>query len=111
VDCLFSRLLLHERLTRSGWLVVALSLAGCMIILYRPGLLDGAALLSQRYEWLALSGGITFALGNVLSKRARNLPVPVKSATIWVGVALMGLVALVPASNWAACWMYRGRPR
>jgi drug/metabolite transporter (DMT)-like permease len=64
--------LLHERLTRSGWLVVALSLAGCMIILYRPGLLDGAALLSQRYEWLALSGGITFALGNVLSKRART---------------------------------------
>ncbi|QBJ77534.1 DMT family transporter [Aquitalea sp. USM4] len=90
----FSRLLLHERLTRSGWLVVALSLAGCMIILYRPGLLDGAALLSQRYEWLALSGGITFALGNVLSKRARDLPVPVKSATIWVGVALMGLLAL-----------------
>ncbi|WP_159879776.1 DMT family transporter [Aquitalea denitrificans] len=90
----FSRLLLHERLTRSGWLVVALSLAGCMIILYRPGLLDGAALLSQRYEWLALSGGISFALGNVLSKRARDLPVPVKSATIWVGVALMGLVAL-----------------
>lgn len=90
----FSRLLLHERLTRSGWLVVALSLAGCMIILYRPGLLDGAALLSQRYEWLALSGGISFALGNVLSKRARDLPVPVKSATIWVGVALMGLLAL-----------------
>ena len=90
----FSRLLLHERLTRSGWLVVALSLAGCMIILYRPGLLDGAALLSQRYEWLALSGGITFALGNVLSKRARDLPVPVKSATIWAGVALMGLLAL-----------------
>lgn len=90
----FSRLLLHERLTRSGWLVVALSLAGCMIILYRPGLLDGAALLSQRYEWLALSGGVSFALGNVLSKRARNLPVPVKSATIWVGGALMGLVAL-----------------
>jgi drug/metabolite transporter (DMT)-like permease len=90
----FSRVLLHERLTRSGWLVVALSLVGCMIILYRPGLLDGATLLSQRYEWLALSGGISFALGNVLSKRARSLPVPVKSATIWVGVALMGLVAL-----------------
>lgn len=93
-SALFSRLLLHERLSRSGWLVVGLSLAGCAIILYRPGLLDGAMLLSQRYEWLALSGGISFALGNVLSKRARNLPVPVKSATIWVGVALMGLLAM-----------------
>ena len=93
-SALFSRLLLQERLTRSGWLVVGLSLAGCMTILYRPGLLDGAVWLSQRYEWLALSGGISFALGNVLSKRARNLPVPVKSATIWVGVALMDFVAL-----------------
>ncbi|PXX39836.1 MULTISPECIES: DMT family transporter [Aquitalea] len=91
---LFSRLLLQEKLTRTGWLLVGLSLAGCLIILYRPGLLEGAALLSQRYEWLALSGGISFALGNVLSKRARNLPVPVKSATIWFGVALMGLIAL-----------------
>ncbi|MBA4707617.1 DMT family transporter [Aquitalea aquatica] len=91
---LFSRLLLQEKLTRTGWLLVGLSLAGCLTILYRPGLLDGAAMLSQRYEWLALSGGISFALGNVLSKRARNLPVPVKSATIWFGVALMGFVAL-----------------
>jgi len=91
---LFSRLLLQEKLTRTGWLLVGLSLTGCLIILYRPGLLEGAALLSQRYEWLALSGGISFALGNVLSKRARNLPVPVKSATIWFGVALMGLMAL-----------------
>lgn len=91
---LFSRLLLQEKLTRTGWLLVGLSLAGCLTILYRPGLLDGAAMLSQRYEWLALSGGISFALGNVLSKRARNLPVPVKSATIWFGVAVMGFVAL-----------------
>lgn len=91
---LFSRLLLQEKLTRTGWLLVGLSLAGCLTILYRPGLLDGAVMLSQRYEWLALSGGISFALGNVLSKRARNLPVPVKSATIWFGVALMGFMAL-----------------
>ncbi|RMC98731.1 DMT family transporter [Aquitalea palustris] len=91
---LFSRLLLQEKLTRTGWLLVGLSLAGCLTILYRPGLLEGATLLSQRYEWLALSGGISFALGNVLSKRARNLPVPVKSATIWFGVALMGFIAL-----------------
>ena len=91
---LFSRLLLQEKLTRTGWLLVGLSLAGCLTILYRPGLLEGATLLSQRYEWLALSGGLSFALGNVLSKRARNLPVPVKSATIWFGVALMGFIAL-----------------
>ena len=101
---LFSRLLLQEKLSRTGWLLVGLSLAGCLIILYRPGLLEGDALLSQRYEWLALSGGISFALGNVLSKRARDLPVPVKSATIWVGVALLGFIALASRQQLGAVW-------
>lgn len=99
---LFAWLLLKERLTRQGWLVVALSLAGCMVILYRPGALDGAAMLSQRYEWLALSGGVAFALGNVLSRGAKGLPVPVKSATIWVGVASMGFTSL---------WLHDSLPR
>ncbi|RQO65549.1 EamA/RhaT family transporter [Aquitalea sp. FJL05] len=106
---LFSRLLLQERLTRTGWLLVGLSLAGCLTILYRPGLLEGAALLSQRYEWLALSGGISFALGNVLSKRARNLPVPVKSATIWFGVALMGFIALASRQQLGAVLQTTGQ--
>lgn len=106
---LFSRLLLQERLTRTGWLLVGLSLAGCLTILYRPGLLEGAAVLSQRYEWLALSGGISFALGNVLSKRARNLPVPVKSATIWFGVALMGFIALASRQQLGAVLQTTGQ--
>lgn len=91
---LFSRLLLHERLSRAGAGVVLLSLLGCVIILYRPGVFDGA-LLHSRADWLALSGGMAFALGNVLSKRASSLPVPVKSASVWLGVAGFGLAALL----------------
>jgi drug/metabolite transporter (DMT)-like permease len=106
---LFSRLLLQEKLTRTGWLLVGLSLAGCLTILYRPGLLEGGAVLSQRYEWLALSGGISFALGNVLSKRARNLSVPVKSATIWFGVALMGFIALASRQQLGAVLQTTGQ--
>lgn len=91
---LFSRLILHERLSRIGWGVVALSLLGCVVILYRPGVFD-SGLLSSRADWLALSGGIAFALGNVLSKRASSLPVPVKSASVWLGVAGFGLASLL----------------
>ncbi|OWY37199.1 hypothetical protein CEK28_18070 [Xenophilus sp. AP218F] len=108
---LLSWLFLKERLTRSGWLVVAMSLAGCFIFIYKPGMLSGGELLSTRYEWLALSGGMAFACGNVISRAAKSLPVPVKSATIWLGVALMGAISLgsqgqlsqmlaIPADSW-----------
>lgn len=91
---LFCWLLLHEKLSREGWLVIALSLAGAAVMLYRPGLLAGG-MLTDRADWLALSGGMAFALGNVLSKRAHGLPVPLKSATVWLGVAGCGLVSLL----------------
>ena len=91
---LFSRLLLQERLTRAGWLVVAASVTGCVVILYKPDAGSNAAWLSQRYEWLALSGGMSFALANVLSRKAHSLPIPIKSACIWLGVILMATTAL-----------------
>ncbi|POZ62864.1 DMT family transporter [Chromobacterium alticapitis] len=108
---LLSRLLLHERLTRSGWLVVALSLLGCFVFIYRPGMLQGEAPLTHSYEWLALSGGMAFAFGNVVSRKLHTIPVAVKSATIWFGVALIGAVSLlhsgelhkmldIPAQSW-----------
>ena len=93
-SALFSWLLLHERLSRIGWLVVALSLTGMVVILYRPGLFGGQ-FFSGRADWLALSGGISFALGNVLSKKAHALPVALKSAMVWLGVAGCGLVSLL----------------
>ncbi|PRP72402.1 hypothetical protein BUE93_01670 [Chromobacterium amazonense] len=99
---LFSRLLLHEKLTRSGWLVVALSLLGCFVFLYRPGLLSGALPLTQGYEWLALSGGMAFAFGNVISRRLHTIPIPVKSATIWFGVAFFGAASLFRSGELAS---------
>ncbi|MBA8737187.1 DMT family transporter [Chromobacterium violaceum] len=108
---LLSRLLLHEHLTRRGWAVVGLSLLGCCVFIYRPGLFAGELPLSQRYEWLALSGGMAFALGNVISRKSHGIPVPVKSATVWFGVALIGACSLlqsgdlprmleIPAQSW-----------
>ncbi len=109
---LFARVLLGERLTRTGYGVVALSLAGALAILWRPGVFAGEMPLSHLYEWLALSGGMAFSLGNVLSRRSTHLPLPVKSATIWLGVAIfaagalslkgeLGSVLEVPPQGWA----------
>ncbi|MGL6072399.1 DMT family transporter [Craterilacuibacter sp.] len=109
---LLARLILHERLTRAGYGVVAGSLAGCVAILWRPGVFAGELPLSHVYEWLALSGGMAFSLGNVLSRSADKLPLPVKSAMIWLGVVVfaagallvrgqLGAVLEIPPMAWA----------
>ena len=108
---LLSRLLLGERSGVLGYLVVALSLAGAVIMLWEPGrqfpVPDTAA------EWLALSSGMAFALANVLSRRAKAVDVRVRSLSVWIGVSLAALpvmfwmeqpaesLAGVDAAGWA----------
>lgn len=86
---LFSRLLLRERSGVLGYLVVALSLSGAVIMLWQPG--NDAPLPDSAAEWLALSSGIAFALANVLSRRAKAVDVRLRSLSVWAGVALAAL--------------------
>lgn len=85
-SAIFSRWLLKERLSKIGFLVIGLSLLGCAITLYQP---EGGAWFTHRYEWLAITGGMAFALGSVLSRKNHSVPIALKSATIWFGVAVM----------------------
>ena len=55
---LLARLLLRERLTLLGWLVVLLSLGGAVVMLWQPA--SGLPLPANRAEWLGLSAGVTF---------------------------------------------------
>lgn len=107
---LFSRFLLHEQPTGKGWLIVLLSLAGAVVMLWRPEL--GMPLPSVRAEWIGLSAGMMFALSNVLSRYARALNIEAKSMAIWLGVVLLSgvpllfdrdgipLLSTLPISSW-----------
>ncbi|MGH8676993.1 MAG: DMT family transporter [Burkholderiales bacterium] len=86
---LLSRVLLHERLGAVGYLVVALSLAGAMVMLWRPG--DELPLPASAAQWLGLSSGVAFALSNVLSRRAKAIDVRVRSLGVWIGVSVVAL--------------------
>lgn len=90
-SALFSRCLLNERLSKIGFLVIGLSLLGCAITLYQP---QGGAWFSHRYEWLAITGGMAFALGAVLARKSHSVPIALKSAMIWFGVTLMSALSL-----------------
>lgn len=86
---LFSFWLLDERLNLYGYLVIALSMCGAMIILWDPGL--GTPLPNGVSEWVGLSAGMGFALSNVVSRRSSHLSVEAKSFSLWLGTVAMTL--------------------
>ncbi|MFT3850100.1 MAG: DMT family transporter [Propionivibrio sp.] len=100
-----SRILLGERLSRFGALVVLLSLMGAVTILWEPGMTIPVP--QEKADWLGLGAGFSFALFNVLSRHARAIAIEAKSMVSFAGVALVGTIllasgvgtAVVPAST------------
>ncbi|MGH8762995.1 MAG: DMT family transporter [Nitrosospira sp.] len=86
----FSRLLLNEKLSLLGYLVIALSLSGAATMLWEP---DSGSLLPSSYgDWMGLSAGFMFALSNVLSRKDQYHDIRLKSMAVWIGVVLIGLI-------------------
>ena len=90
---LLSRLLLRERMSPAGWMIVALSLAGAVTMLWHPEF--GAPLPAAGAEWLGLLAGFMFALSNVLIRRAQSFSIEVKSQVVFVGGVAVGTALLL----------------
>ena len=90
-----ARLLLDERLDRTGFLVMALAFTGALVMLWKPDI--GVPWPRDRAEWLGLAAGFLFALGNVLVRKLQGMGDAAKSIVIWIGVTVASLVHL-PAS-------------
>jgi drug/metabolite transporter (DMT)-like permease len=91
---IFSYWLLGERLNLYGYLVMALSLSGATIMLWDPQ--SGLPLPQNVSEWIGLSAGMSFALSNVVSRRAAHLSVEMKSYSVLLGSVLL----TVPLLYW-----------
>lgn len=109
---LLARLLLNEALTAWAGLRVTLALAGAAVVLWPPG--GGLPLPQSLAEWLAVLGGFSFALNNVMLRReaarsdaARALAMfsggALVAGTLATVLALQGLVPGPPAA--AAGWV------
>jgi drug/metabolite transporter (DMT)-like permease len=106
----FSHVLLKERLSREGYLVMLLSLGGAIVMLWDPN--GGAPVPQSAAEWLGLSAGVSFALTNVLTRRAQHLAIELKSLGVWFGTCALAAILLagnpekldvlsaMPASIW-----------
>ncbi|BBI99804.1 hypothetical protein FGKAn22_14970 [Ferrigenium kumadai] len=84
---LFSYWLLGERLNHYGYLVMALSFGGAMVMLWEPQL--GLPLPQNLAEWSGLSAGVAFALSNVVARRAAHMSLELKTTSVWFGTALL----------------------
>jgi len=89
---LFSRVLLKEKLNRAGWAVMALAASGGLTMLWQPG---EWPLPGNAAEWLALTAGVAFAVGNVISRHLDGVTEGAKAVTVWAGVTLLTLVGLL----------------
>ncbi|MFA6016019.1 MAG: DMT family transporter [Gallionellaceae bacterium] len=85
--------LLGEKLNRYGYGVIALSLGGALVMLWRPEL--GWPMPQNRAEWIGLSAGMAFALTNVLVRHTSHLSIGFKSAAIWFGTVCITALALL----------------
>lgn len=95
-----SRLLLGERLNGAGWMIVGLSLAGAVTMLWHPEY--GAPVPAAGAEWLGLLAGFMFALSNVLIRRAQAFPIAVKSQVVFIGgVVVGGALLLAGVESWS----------
>lgn len=97
---IFSRLVLAEKLNKHGYMVMALSLGGAIVMLWRPE--SGMPLPQNGAEWMALSAGFMFALANVFTRKAHYHDVYLKSLSVFAGVSLVAVIPLL--------WQYATLP-
>jgi drug/metabolite transporter (DMT)-like permease len=96
---LLARLLLNEKLNRWGYAVMACSITGAMIMLWPPQ--GGFPLPANNAEWLGFSAGVSFAMSNVLTRKAEGASLGAKSVAVWAGVTLVSMTALsIQANPW-----------
>lgn len=82
--------LLGERLNRAGGMVVCLSLAGAVTMLWRPE--SGLPWPESGAEWLGLGAGFLFALSNVMVRQTPHLAIEVKSLAVFLGAVVLGFL-------------------
>lgn len=103
-SALFARLLLGIRLGPAGMARLALAVGGAVAVLGLPALLAGGSLLGEGglglADLLALLGGMSFGLGNVLLRGLSSAPAENRLMAMFTGsalapFALMGLLILL----------------
>jgi len=85
--------ILKEKISKTGYAIVSLALCGAMIILWNPSI--GLPLPVSVAEWLGLSAGFSFALANVLVRRAADCSIGVRTLSTSLGTVIAASIAVL----------------
>ncbi len=106
---LLARWVLHEPITRQGLLRLGLAVAGVLLVLKKPDMTWPVP--SSAADWLALGGGFSFALTNILIRKldqttetSRLFAMFAGGAVIALAVGVLGvwvqIVPVLPSISW-----------
>ena len=90
---IISRFVLDEHIVRRNYLLMAVAMAGALLMLWDPELKNPWP--NSTADWLALTSGMAFALSNVMIRKIQDQPVLLKTASTWRGVARIGVGAIL----------------
>lgn len=91
-------LMLGERPTRGSLLRLLLAMAGVLVVLKTP---DSPWPIPQSgADWLALMGGLSFAITNALLRKFNHTPSGARMLAMFVGGALLALGVAVLGLSW-----------
>lgn len=90
---LLSASLLKESLNRYGYVVIVLSVGGAVVMLWNPQ--HGLPLPQNVSEWIALAAGFSFALSNVVSRRAQHISLEAKTFSVALGTVVLTLPLII----------------
>jgi drug/metabolite transporter (DMT)-like permease len=94
---LLARWLLHEPLTLPAAARVAMALAGAAVVLWPAQ--GGLPVPSSLAEWLAVLGGFSFALNNVMLRREAHQPEAARALAMFLGGAVVSAVLAMALSS------------
>ena len=104
----FGYWILRERLSARSIGLVLFALFGALVMLWKPGMRFPWP--ESIADWLALSSGLAFALGNVLVRRLQQVTLTVKTSMSWLGGMLVSAAWIllmdhpVPDAQMQAWW-------
>ncbi len=100
---LLARWLLDEPFTARALVRIVIGLAGAMLVLHEPGM--GLPLPRSLADWLAIAGGMAFALNNVALRRLASSGAAARTLSMLGGAVVLPLVAAtLLASGGAIGW-------
>lgn len=107
---LLARVLLKEAITPHALRRVALGLAGAVIVLWPEGGVGALGAAFSLADALAIVGGFSFALNNIMVRREQQRSEAARAAAMFIGGALIAAVVgwvllqagSVPAPRWEA---------